>query len=235
MPAYQVIPAGDVDAKSPLTDQLMGKVKDDLDNLDGRFATPGTFMLLWNVAGTYTWTCPVGIENVMLEMWAPGGGGGGGGNAAQNPGVSGGGGGPGAWVRRSYPVVPGVTYTIVIGDGGAPGNGAPSQTNGSTGGITYFDVSTNKAQGGNGGESASNGAHGGTSGAPETIAADTFSLPGGSGADQAGGTPGNGGVNPIPSQFNSFGNGGRGGITAGGFGAGGNGVKGNPGALILTY
>ncbi|HEY7115062.1 MAG TPA: DNRLRE domain-containing protein [Tepidisphaeraceae bacterium] len=58
----------------------------------------------------FLWTAPVGVRNVMVEMW----GGGGSGN------VSGGGGG-GAYSRSVVAVTPGTTYTIIVGGGGPAG------------------------------------------------------------------------------------------------------------------
>lgn len=58
----------------------------------------------------FLWTAPVGVRNVMVEMW----GGGAGGNAS-------GGGGGGAYSRSVVAVTPGTTYTIVVGGGGNAG------------------------------------------------------------------------------------------------------------------
>jgi len=69
-------------------------------------------------ASPYTWVCPTGVTsiNVMVR----GGGGGGGGLAADTNKSSGGGAG-GQVALKAVTVVPGASYTIVIGAGGTAG------------------------------------------------------------------------------------------------------------------
>lgn len=101
--------------------------------------------------GTYTWTVPPCVTQVTVEAW--GGGGGGGAvwsrfNPTHNNSpsaeacVSAGGGGGGGYARRTYTVVPGQTYTIVVGAGGAGGtvnsSGDYRANNGSPGGNSTF-------------------------------------------------------------------------------------------------
>ncbi len=59
---------------------------------------------------TSTWVCPVGITRVYAELW------GGGGGSLGGTGASGAGGG---YVADWVPVVPGTTYTVTCGTGGA--------------------------------------------------------------------------------------------------------------------
>jgi IPT/TIG domain len=77
---------------------------------------------------------PTGVTRVLVELWGAGGGGSGSGAGfctvvvGQNVcfvGPSGNGGGGGAYVRAVVEVVPGSTYDVVIGVGGAGGAGQP--------------------------------------------------------------------------------------------------------------
>jgi hypothetical protein len=78
-------------------------------------------------AGTYSWTCPAGVTRVWVEVW------GGGGGATGGAGSGGAGGGYAAgWLA----VVPGTSYTYIVGNGGTgTGYGGPS-TAGGTSSIT---------------------------------------------------------------------------------------------------
>jgi hypothetical protein len=79
----------------------------------------------YNTAGTFTWVCPAGVTAVTVESWGGGGGGGAAGvdhgSAIYGQPVSGGGGGGGGGARTKYSVttVPGRSYTVTIGAGGA--------------------------------------------------------------------------------------------------------------------
>ena len=65
--------------------------------------------------GTYSWECPENVTRVSVLVI----GGGGGGDAGSDlVGVGGGGGGGALAFRNNITVVPGQTYTIVVGDGG---------------------------------------------------------------------------------------------------------------------
>lgn len=85
-----------------------------------------------------TWTCPVGTTEV--DVFAVGGGGGSGGfdwNTTQYYGVSGGGGG-GQIFKKTLSVVPGTTYNVYVGAGGA---GGYSSLSGQIGGLSGFNNS----------------------------------------------------------------------------------------------
>jgi hypothetical protein len=91
---------------------------------------------------TTTWTCPIGVNQVQVELWGAGGGGGGrsyywcsnsGGGSCGLPcncvngGNKGGDGGNGGYNKQVINVIPGNVYTITIGIGGSPGsNGSKS-------------------------------------------------------------------------------------------------------------
>jgi hypothetical protein len=86
-------------------------------------------------AGTYTWTAPANVTALGLELWGAGGGG----TENFSSARSGNGGGSGAYVRHILTVVPGQTYLITVGAGGAGDTGSGS---GSAGGTTEItDVS----------------------------------------------------------------------------------------------
>ncbi|MES2389785.1 MAG: hypothetical protein V4543_17410, partial [Bacteroidota bacterium] len=91
----------------------------------------------YTTPGTYNWICPNGVTSVDVKVW---GGGGGGGGAHGNTAVSraGGGGGSGSYAAHStLTVVPGTTYTIVVGALGAGSpTGASASGNGSDGGAS---------------------------------------------------------------------------------------------------
>ncbi|MFF5818449.1 glycine-rich domain-containing protein [Lysinibacillus capsici] len=72
---------------------------------------------IFDQPGTYTWTCPEGVEAIKLTMFAGGGSGAiiltGGGNYSL-------GGGGGSYVDNRYiKVVPGTSYQLIVGPGGA--------------------------------------------------------------------------------------------------------------------
>lgn len=68
---------------------------------------------VWGSAGTYSWTCPQGVSQILFRGWGPGGGGGGG-----SGGFPGGGGGGGGYLEVLLDVAAGRVYSIVIGTGG---------------------------------------------------------------------------------------------------------------------
>jgi fibronectin-binding autotransporter adhesin len=114
-----------------------------------------------NVAGSYTWVCPPGVNSVQVECW---GGGGGGAGAVTS---AGGGGAGGAYARTgSYAVVPGTNYIIQIGAAGVAG--VAGNNPGGTGGSTWFSNSATAivvlAAGGGGGAAGSSSAGGGIGG-----------------------------------------------------------------------
>ena len=95
----------------------------------------------YTTPGTYSWTCPADVYAVSVVCV---GGGGGGYNSWANPAGSGGGLG---W-KNSISVVPGTSYTVVVGAAGAVG-GSPT-----AGGNSYF-ISTGTVAGYGGGNAGS--------------------------------------------------------------------------------
>ena len=146
------------------------------------FTSPKTFAS----AGTYAWIVPPGITNICIEVWGGGGGGGAWGGA---------GGGGGGYGYACFSVMPGTSYTIIVGNGGLANCCAPTCGNGGAGGTTSVG-SLISATGGN-----VVSVNGGTSSASYTISGNSGSgSNGGAGANGgAGGTtagPGNPGVSP---------------------------------------
>jgi hypothetical protein len=109
------------------------------------------------------WTCPIGVTQITVELWGAGGGG------QQNCPTPGANGGKGGYVKQSYSVVPGNSYSVVVGlGGGVPsfGNGScygmPQNINvgpGGDGGVSSFD-GVIVAQGGGGGANGIDGNNG---------------------------------------------------------------------------
>ncbi len=96
-------------------------------------------------AGTYNWTVPSGVTNVVAEMWGAGGGG----AVGFYCGLAGSG-GAGGYGKGNAVVTPGTVITIIVGSKGL-GCTANSGCNGSDGGDTIF--SNLVASGGKGGMS----------------------------------------------------------------------------------
>ena len=127
-----------------------------------------------------TWTCPQGVTQITIELWGGAGGGGGGAGGKDYPfpygcssngwnytGGNGGKGGSGGYNKTVVAVVPGSTYSIIIGaggTGGAGGIGVVQQStsvggNGQNGGTTSFHniISAFGGLGGAGGSSQNAG------------------------------------------------------------------------------
>ncbi len=128
-----------------------------------------------------TWTCPAGVTQITVELWGGSGGGGGSAGVAWANwsnycgfitgtsfyvinGYGGGRGGDGGYQKATISVVPGNTYSIVIGAAGQGGNGGtapvyngPSQgANGTSGGNSTFGSTLVVANGGAGGTGSIN-------------------------------------------------------------------------------
>ena len=92
-----------------------------------------------------SWTAPAGVTSVTVEVW---GGGGAGGGQDQGSDGGGGGGGGGYSKKNTVTVIPGNSYTVSVGAGGA---GVTSGTGGSGGDSYFVDATTVIAKGGVGG------------------------------------------------------------------------------------
>lgn len=94
-----------------------------------------------------SWLCPIGVTSIDVEAW----GGGGSGGVTKTQRACGGGGG-GYSKKTGITVIPGNSYTINVGTGGAGVSGASAESNGNPGGDSYFNnVSTVLAKGGQAG------------------------------------------------------------------------------------
>jgi len=127
---------------------------------------------------TTSWTAPTGVTSV--EVLVVGGGGGGGYGEPNTSGDGGGGGGAGGLIYNStYSVVPGNTYTVTVGQGGA--SGASSTALGVTGSNSVFDqLTADGGGGGGGGDSYASNLFAGTGGSGGGSSSDggTVQLPG---------------------------------------------------------
>ena len=85
----------------------------------------------FTTVGTTTWTVPTGIKTVEVLVIGAGGGG---------ANSLGGGGGAGGYIEaKQYPVTPGGTVSVTVGEGGPGGPTNPSgYTPGNTGGVSVF-------------------------------------------------------------------------------------------------
>jgi len=168
---------------------------------DGDYAVDKFTASVGTVSGTSTWVAPDGVTEVEYLVVA--GGGGGGGNR-------GGGGGAGGFRTGFLTVVPGNSYTVTVGNGGA---GGVNNTYGANGGNSTFDAITSTGGGGGAYNQAGGGGHNGSAG--------------GSGG---GGARGGAGGAGIAGQ----GNNGASGDNGAGGGAGAPGVNNGPGGAGLA-
>jgi len=183
----------------------------------------------YTTAGTYSWVAPAGVTSVSVV--AVGGGGGGGSSMTFTDGGGGSGGGGELRYKNNITVVPGNSYTVVVGAGasGQTPNGARQN-----GGCSTFATTTVVAKGGQGG-SANNGGSGGSGGTGDGggnggAGSGSGGGAGGGGGGGAAGYSGNGGAGAFAGSGSSAAPSGGGGSGAGGacpntaYGLGGGGV-----------
>jgi hypothetical protein len=186
-------------------------------NVPSIFTSPITF----STPGTYTWTVPPGVTSICIEAWGGGGRGGSGFAIGSSFGYGGGGGG-GAYGYQCFTVIPGTSYTVVVGRGGTTSsisNGQASSVSslisadGGTAGTSA--TSSTNGLGGVGGSSLANfniSGYNGTNGYNGTQGL----LPGGDGGAGANGGVGGDGANTTQSTAT------QGNFPGGGGGGGGN-------------
>lgn len=193
---------------------------------------PG-FVNLQMFTANSAWVAPPGVYRTKARGWGGGGGGGGG-----NPTGAGGGASGAGYSEGVFDVVPGASYTVTIGVGGAGGGGS---ANGGDGGATLFGGFL-FAGGGFGGPGVGAGLAGGQAtvgtssggqlnisgsvglGANGPVSGIYFSGFGGSAHCSPGGMPAIGGVG-VQGNAGAFpGGGGSGGVVSFGGGGGGNGL-----------
>jgi collagen type I/II/III/V/XI/XXIV/XXVII alpha len=93
-------------------------------------------MQVYSTPGTYSWTCPIGVNKIMVELW-------GGGAGASSSGRQGGG-----YGKSLISVSPNTTYSLIVGNGGAMGQLCGGSVQAWKGGNSSFDNIF--AHGGNG-------------------------------------------------------------------------------------
>ena len=182
--------------------------------------------------GTYSWTAPAGVTSISVV--AVGGGAGGGSGGYSGSGISGGGGGGLGW-KNNITVVPGQTYTVVVGAGGtgtSMGSSPPLVARpGGAGGDSYF-INTSTVKGGGGASSGTGGTYTGDGGGNGGLGSQGYASGGGGGsgggAGGAGGYLGAGGAGGAwegtPAGNGTGGSAGGGGSNSSGANGGGGGV-----------
>jgi len=151
--------------------------------------TPSSTVESFTTVGTTSWTAPSNIFSVEYLIVGGGGGSGGGYDTG-----AGGGGGGGMLLNGFLSVIPGMTYTVIVGDGGAGGvsiRSPVSETNGSSGENSIFESIIALGGGGGFASRLPSGGNNGTGGAA-AIPTTTASL-GGRGGGSTGGGGGGGG------------------------------------------
>lgn len=215
------------------------------------FFTKAQTVVTSNTPNNYTFTVPCGVTSIKVECW----GGGGAGGSRNGNGVAGGGGG-GAYASFTLTVVPGQTYTYVVGTGGSSGNNgansyfqdgsmvlaaggkgvAQNVTTGGAGGQISQSVGTTRYSGGNGGNGSGSIAGGGGGGAGTTVGGNNGSAPaGGAGGNAFGGDGGNGRSGSTGVGVNGLNAGGGGGGTYRSANGNTGGSSGAAGMVKITY
>ena len=127
-----------VDPSAPVSQFLFTKMSGNINEI-----IEGFKKVSFLTAGVHNWTCPEGLQRVLVRMCGGGGGGSTGFDNTGGQGTNGGGGGQGCndeW--RILDVTPSTVYTLTVGAGGAAGS-ATIATNqygaGGNGGDTIFD------------------------------------------------------------------------------------------------
>ena len=173
---------------------------------------------IYTTPGTYTWICPANVTSVSVVCI---GGGGGGDNGY---GHSSGGGASLGW-KNDITVVPGNSYTLRVGQGGASGSQDYSGRYGSDGESSYF-LSTSTVMGGAGANGEGNQGYVGDGGGNGGAGQHNSSTSNGWGGGGCGGYNGAGGSTNAPSAQPASGSGGGAGGMSGSsdnIGAGGGG------------
>ena len=179
--------------------------------------------VLYETPGTYSWTCPVGVQSVSVVCVGAGG---------PRSGTYAGAGGGLGWKNR-IPVTPGNTYTVVVGRGYASSNGGSSYFidgttvvgggggSGTTVGTFVGDGGGNGGRGGYMSTSTKTVSGGGGAGGYTGNGGGSYGAPGQDGAGGGGGAAPSFSFTTTATSFNSYGGGGVGVYGQGANGAGG--------------
>ena len=173
----------------------------------------------YTTAGSSSWVCPAGVTSITVECWG-GGGGGGGVNITGTTNNKGGGGAGGQYAKKVVTVVPGNSYTVVVGAAGTAGNTGA----GGAGADSTFATTTVVAKGGASGAGSTTALAGGAAGVGSvTGGVGDVVYAGGSGSNGGStttGGAGGGGAGNAAAGGNASGNtAGAAGVTGGGAGA----------------
>jgi hypothetical protein len=187
-------------------------------------STPGYGVIVesFTTVGSFTYTPPAGVEVVNFLVV---GGGGGGGTSTSFGTAGSGGGGAGGLITGTRAVDDSLSYTVIVGAGGA--RGASGNNSGSNGGNSQFDTDLIALGGGGGiggnGDGNDGGSGGGGRGGSGGTGLQSGTSQGGLGED--------GGTNASPGGNGAGGGGGAGGAGQAGSstfgGAGGAGIASN--------
>ena len=188
-----------------------------------------------------TFVVPTNVTKIMVEIWGGGGGGGLDGGTDTN-GVSypGGGGGSGGYAFSILSVIPGTSYTVATGNGGA-GSTVPCLNlgcSGENGGTSSFGIllSAGGGSGGLGGSGGNGFDPAGSGGAKGTGSGGLFNVGGGNGLPGGQPTPGFGGWGGSAWRGPAAGNGGDGPAVGGRGGSMNNPARsGHPGLVLIYY
>jgi hypothetical protein len=127
-------------------------------------------LVVFETAGSFSWTAPMNVNKVMIECWGAGGGG-------EREGVGSNGGGGGGYAKGIYKVIPGNVYQVIVGAGGGGHNNNPYGSNNPAGdGGTSFFGNLISAKGGYSGTSANQGLGGDGFGQINIKGGDGFNL-----------------------------------------------------------
>tara|TARA_R110000796_G_C14504964_1_gene429286 strand:- start:16 stop:1335 length:1320 start_codon:yes stop_codon:yes gene_type:complete len=172
----------------------------------------------YTTPGSYNWTAPSGVTSVSAVVVGGGGAGG-----VANAGIGGGGGAGALSYKNNITVIPGNTYSVVVGAAGAVTNATIA--GGSGGDSSFINSTTLLATGGSGGGGGQSGTgSGGDGGLPSY--GDGGGNGGGGGTSSAGQDPGGGGAGGYSGNGTNGAATGSTNNASGGAGSGGSGSRG---------
>ena len=180
---------------------------------------------IYDSNGTYNFSAPAGVTSIIIQAWGAGGGGQ---QYTRNVDCGAGGGGGGAFATLIYSsVISGNSYSVVVGNGGAPG---VAGTNSTFNGTTVVAV----GGGSNGAIAVSGGPNnGGTGGQASACTPSATAFSGGNGGLGGTGGPGKHGGGGGGGSAGAGSAGGAGAVYNGDFGgAGGTAGTGTPGGAV---
>jgi hypothetical protein len=106
-------------------------------SVGGSTSIPFSNMVVYSTPGSYSWTCPIGVTKVMVELWGAGGGG-----RHLNQGGQGGG-----YGKQYVSVIEGSNYSVVVGSGGYPFSWGSSTVSAAGGNSSFGSIIANGGSG----------------------------------------------------------------------------------------